>query len=449
MQTHYDLASLIGSSVGEDVETERLKLNGVDLFLVYPIKEIVPIKGFILGKPEDLDKCLCGPEHYTFNLEANNEQSILRSSDFQIFTIERYGCNENDIDIIAEIEFNEISIEHRKIPKPENTEKYIEFHVVGPMSYFSSIVGIRKSPRKEDDLRVTLSLGIEDYEVRFEDRTYSYSWPDYEYKNTNVISVNSKSDVDDHETFINKSTEIVDSILLISSIFTRSKVQWFRCSFCYDQSAISTYKRIDGDFDRQLSINHFRKQFEIKECIEKSYKSIQKFENKINFGYIMSKIVDADHSKCPSNRFSCYYKGLERLVRDYAEYYDICRSKKGSSKDLHIWRVLESLFNDLGWNWEMSCIGAAERAAQENELIVPPKNDKPNFLVIRNEDFHGSPILNNDELIQETRSISFILSRILFYIFEIEDIHRYSQLTEDMFYSPLYRCIGKMNYNKQ
>ena len=465
MKTQYGLESLLGSRIGKKVETGRFgfnlegvgfdyKFEGGDLILVYPSVEPVPIKGFIVGKyDENLENYFSYHGYCIFNLEGENNMYRLKSDNFAIVQLTDYSHGE--FDVIGEIEFGEISMEYKGVRSykySENTEKYIEFFVVGPSGYFRSIVGERNLPGKENDLRVAMSLGLEGYEVSFENRTYSHEWGTTEYEMINTISVTSKLDVDDEE-FIQKSTEIVDLILLISSVCVRSKVQWFKYNFRHQTKNI----RITGDFNRKLSINRFRERYEIKEFIEKSYKSIQSFRKKIDFEYIMSKIVDGDSSTHSHDKFISYYLGLERLVIGYAKYNecypkdedylsiiknhirkevkdddklnnilnsisedDFYKRKKGLLNNPPTWNVFESLFNDLQWDWRRSCLGS----------------NKPNFLNIRNKLTHGSSIKSN-ELRQEIQSTSFILLRILFYVFNIEDRHRYYQLTEDIFYSPI------------
>ena len=215
------------------------------------------------------------------------------------------------------------------------------------------------------------------------------------YPSITVKTNVSPEEISDDE-FQSLAIEIVNDILLVSSVVAGCRIDWFSWSFCSSDKHVDHVRSLGGDYADEIRHDCGERKEFLEEFLAKAMQALrsrkeEKFDLSVPLGNWITAITEP-----PEQKFILYFLGLEKLKDMYENKRELNRGKRRPP----LWCVLKKLLNEYDVEWK-------------DLYPSGDKGIKPAFINTRNTLFHSTETICDKTLYYETKRLRIVLKRLI------------------------------------
>ena len=349
---------------------------------------------------------------------------------------------------VAEFDVEELTFTYF-VPIQDTDERRISFALSGPRDFWPPSIRMPDSTGKVKVKHKPLNIEIDNSA-----RAKIQAQPNYVFSSISIddghelsisdyhYSIIVKTDVSptkiSDDKFQSQATEIVDDLLLVSSVVSRSWIDWFLSCFQASNKFVSRVRSLrrnyvdeigyNGDYDHLYERNRFLTEGFLAVAVQALRKHR---EDGFDLYIPLINLMAANTNEPLEQKFMFYFMALEKLKDMYANkvglhqsieksterktfihgvksYIDerlanhpartIVREKVNELNRPPLWYVLERLLMKYGIEWKD---------------LYPPNTDKPTFMRARNKLLHSAEPVDYEILYYEKERLRIVLERLI------------------------------------
>ena len=336
------------------------------------------------------------------------------------------------VEDIASFHVDEFTSYHRIADRDEGAnrnERLISFALSGPRDFFSPVLWTERHFRKKiktgdayfapDLLEMMEKEGAETIETRHfyrplnidicndlsirvspeyvSDDGHGFEISDY-YPSITVKTNESPKERSDDE-FQSLAIEIVNDILLVSSMVAGCWIDWFSWGFYSSDKHVYHVRSLERDYADEIRPDYGERKF-LEGFLAKAVQALRdRKKEKFDLSIPLDNWITA-RTEPPEQKFILYFLALEKLKDMYKKNNEEEVAKKNQRKDRpSLWCVLEILLNKYDVEWK-------------NLYPSDKAGSRPAFIDFRNALIHGETICD-EVLYYETERTQILLKRLI------------------------------------
>ena len=331
---------------------------------------------------------------------------------------------------VAEFDVEELTLTDF-VSRQDTDERLISFGLSGPRDFWPPSIRMREYTGKVKVKHKPLNIEIDNSaraKIQAEpnyvfssisiDDGHELEISDYHYSIIVKTDVSSTEISDD--TFQSQATEIVDDLLLVSSVVSRSRIDWFLSYFQASNKFVSRVRSLrgdyvdeigyHGDYDRLYERNRFLREGFLSVAVQALRKHR---EDGFDLYIPLINLIAANTNEPLEQKFMLYFMALEKLKDMYA-------NKVGELNRPPLWYVLEKLLMEYGAEWKD---------------LYPSNTDKPTFIGVRNKLLHSAEPVDSEILFYEEERLRIVLERLIIKLLGCQETNWAASNTEAKYLS--------------
>ncbi len=338
------------------------------------------------------------------------------------------------VEDIASFDVKEFTSYHRIANRDEGAnrdERLISFALSGPRAFFSPVLWTERHFRKKiepgnacfdpDLLEMMEKKGTEAIETRHfyrplnidicnllnirvspeyvSDDEHGFEISDY-YPSITVKTNESPKERSDDE-FQSLAIEIVNDILLVSSMVAGCWIDWFSWKFYSSDKHVYHVRSLERDYADEIRPDYGERKKFLEGFLAKAVQALRdRRKEKFDLSIPLGNWITA-RTEPPKQKFILYFLALEQLKDMYAKNNEKETEKyKYKNGGYRLWPVLEILFNKYDVEWE-------------NLYRSDKAGSKPAFIDFRNALIHSAETICDEVLYYETERTRILLKRLI------------------------------------
>ena len=338
------------------------------------------------------------------------------------------------VEDIAFFDVKEFTSYHRIANRDEGSnrdERLISFALSGPRDFFSPVLLKKKHFKKKieigdacfdsDLFEMMEKKGIEAIETRYfyrplnidicnllnirvspkyvSDPGHGFEISDY-YPLITVKTNESPKEMSDDE-FQSLAIEIVNDILLVSSMVAGCWIDWFSWEFYSSDKHVYHVRSLERDYADEIIHDCGERGKFLEGSLAKAVQALRDHKKeKFNLSIPLGNWITA-RTEPPEQKFILYFLALEKLKNMYKKNNEEEVAKKNQRKGRpSLWCVLEILLNKYDVEWQ--------------DLYPSNKTEsRPAFIGLRNALIHSTETICDEVLYYETERTRILLKRLI------------------------------------
>ena len=346
------------------------------------------------------------------------------------------------VEDIASFDVKEFTSYHRIANRDEGAnrdERQISFALSGPRDLFSPVLLTKGNFKKEiepgdaysdpDLLEMMEKKGIEAIETRHfyrplnidicnllnirvspeyvSDYEHGFEISDY-YPSITVKTNESPKERSDDE-FQSLAIELVNDILLVSSMVAGCWIDWFSWEFYSSDKHVYHVRSLERDYADEIRPDYGERGKFLEGFLAKAVQALrdhkkEKFDLSIPLGNWITARTEP-----PEQKFILYFLALERLKDTYARNNEKETEKyKYENGGYRLWPVLEILLNKYDVEWK-------------NLYPSDKAGSRPAFTYFRNALMHSAETICDEVLYYETERTRILLKRLIVKLLDCQE----------------------------
>ena len=338
------------------------------------------------------------------------------------------------VEDIASFDVKEFTSYHRIVNRDEGAnrdERLISFALSGPRAFFSPVLWTERHFRKKiepgnarfdpDLLEMMEKKGTEAIETRHfyrplnidicnllnirvspeyvSDDGHGFEISDY-YPSITVKTNESPKERSDDE-FQSLAIEIVNDILLVSSMVAGCWIDWFSWEFYSSDKHVYHVRSLERDYADEIRPDYGERKKFLEGFLAKAVQALRdRRKEKFDLSIPLGNWITA-RTEPPKQKFILYFLALEQLKDMYAKNNEKETEKyKYKNGGYRLWPVLEILFNKYDVEWE-------------NLYRSDKAGSQPAFIDFRNALIHSAETICDEVLYYETERTRILLKRLI------------------------------------
>ena len=340
------------------------------------------------------------------------------------------------VEDVALFEVEEFTVYHRIA---NQDERQISFALSGPRDLFSPVLLTKRNFKKEiepgdaysdpDLLEMMEKKGIEAIETRHfyrplnidicndlnirvspeyvSDYEHGFEISDY-YPSITVKTNESPKERSDDE-FQSLAIEIVNDILLVSSMVAECRIDWFSWEFYSSDKHVYHIRSLERDYADEIRPDYGERGKFLEGSLAKAVQALrdhkkEKFDLSIPLGNWITARTEP-----PEQKFILYFLALEKLKDMYARNNEKETEKyKYENGGYRLWPVLEILLNKYDVEWK-------------NLYPSDKAGSRPAFTDFRNALMHSAETICDEVLYYETERTRILLKRLIVKLLDCQE----------------------------